>query len=423
MNSIVSLDRLRFLLHRLGEKLWVRPLVVCLLSIALVFAAKIIDGYPIEVSIPDVTKDSVETLLSLLSASMLVIATFSVSSMVSAYFAASNSATPRSFKLVLADDVSQNALSTFVGAFIFSVVALTAVKNAFYDKAGLFVIFVLTMIVFAMVVVTFVRWVDSIARLGLVGSTIDKVEQATKAALIRRRDKPTLGGLPISNSTSKGEAVFTEEIGYVQLIDMAKIQCWAEKVKAHVEIAVLPGAFTSAEQPLAYVNFTSTELAEVDYSDFFKSFSIGNDRTFEDDPRFGVIALSEIAARALSPAVNDPGTAIKVTGTLVRLISLINEPSTENSNLVFDRVFVPEIKMSDLFNDAFTAIARDGASSVEVCVCLQKGLSSLESLSNESIREQARYHKKLALKRAYNALDIEEDIAAVNDAANENNVE
>lgn len=76
--------------------------------------------------------------------------------MVSTYAAASSSATPRSFTLVLADDVSQNALSTFVGAFIFSVVALTAVKNAFYDKAGLFVLFVLTVIVFAMVIVTFV---------------------------------------------------------------------------------------------------------------------------------------------------------------------------------------------------------------------------------------------------------------------------
>ncbi len=106
MTSLVSLNRLRFLLSRFGERLWVRPLAVCLLSIAVVFAAKIIDGSESAKLTPVVAQDSVETLLSLMAASMSVIATFSVASMVSAYAAASSSATPRSFALVLADDVS-----------------------------------------------------------------------------------------------------------------------------------------------------------------------------------------------------------------------------------------------------------------------------------------------------------------------------
>lgn len=71
MNSLVSLDRLRFLLNRLGEKLWVRPLAVCSLSIAVVFAAKFIDGSNLANQIPAVAQDSVETLHSLLAASML----------------------------------------------------------------------------------------------------------------------------------------------------------------------------------------------------------------------------------------------------------------------------------------------------------------------------------------------------------------
>ncbi len=49
-------------------------------------------------------------------------------------------------------------------------------------------------------------------------------------------------------------------------------------------------------------------------------------RTFEDDPRFGLIVLSEIADKALSPGVNDPGTAIDVIGTLVRLFTLWQSP-------------------------------------------------------------------------------------------------
>jgi uncharacterized membrane protein len=45
-------------------------------------------------------------------------------------------------------------------------------------------------------------------------------------------------------------------------------------------------------------------------------------RYFDEDPRFGLITLSEIASRALSPAVNDPGTAIQIISSYVRLFSL-----------------------------------------------------------------------------------------------------
>ena len=70
-----------------------------------------------------------------MSGSMLVIATFSVSSMVSAYASASGSATPRSFSLVIADDVRKMHSLLFIGALIFSVVALIVVENSFYDRS------------------------------------------------------------------------------------------------------------------------------------------------------------------------------------------------------------------------------------------------------------------------------------------------
>jgi uncharacterized membrane protein len=83
-----------------------------------------------------------------------------------------------------------------VGAFIFSIVALTALKNGYYDKAGRFTLFALTIIVFAIGIVMFVKWVDSIARLGRLGTIITKVERATAVSLQRRRKSPTLSGIP-----------------------------------------------------------------------------------------------------------------------------------------------------------------------------------------------------------------------------------
>ncbi len=419
MKSFVSVDRLRFLVNRFKNRLWVRPLAVCVLSIGAAFVAKIADGTKLAKLAPVIAPESVETLLSVMAASMLVIATFSVASMVSAYASASSTATPRSFTLVVADDVSQNALSTFVGAFIFSVVALTAVKNAYFDKAGLFILFGLTVIVFGIVIVTFVRWVDSIARLGRLGSTIEKVEKATADALKRRRDAPTLGGILKKGSKTPGQAVFASSIGYVQHIDMVAIQEWAEEVDARVVVTALAGTFTPPDRVLAYVSTPSGNPSRIDYTCVVESFQIGGDRLFEDDPRFGLVVLSEIAGRALSPAVNDPGTAINIIGTLVRLFALWNEPAKGiNENTPeYDRVEVPQISIRDMFDDAFTAIARDGAGSVEVAVRLQKALGTLALIGHPEMRDAAIYHGQLALKRACKALDTDEDLAVVREAA------
>ena len=175
MEAPITVDRLRFLLYSVKEKLWVKPLGFCLLSIFAVFVAKVADGTSLAEHIPEIKPESVETLLSIMASSMMVIATFSAGTMVNAYASASQSSTPRSLSLIISDDVSQNALSVFIGAFIYSAVALTAMTQAFFDEAGLFILFCLTCLAFSIVILTFIRWVDSVARLGRVGSTLLKV--------------------------------------------------------------------------------------------------------------------------------------------------------------------------------------------------------------------------------------------------------
>jgi uncharacterized membrane protein len=68
-------------------------------------------------------------------------------------------------------------------------------------------------------------------------------------------------------------------------------------------------------------------------------------RYFHEDPRFGLITLSEIASRALSPAVNDPGTAIQIISSHVRLFSLWAEKQVmgKGRGKDNDRIAVPEL--------------------------------------------------------------------------------
>lgn len=416
MSFFMSADRFRMVLARFRERLWVKPLAMCVVSIAAAVGASLADGTGLAHVVPATASIALETLLSIMASSMLVIATFSVGSMVGAYGAASNTATPRSFALVVADDVSQNALSTFVGAFIFSIVALTGVKNGYFQAAGLFVLFVLTALVFGLVIVTFVRWVDKIARLGRMNSTIEKVELATAAALARRRNGPTLGGVPV-RALTRGVPVHAAEVGYVQHIDIARLQAWAVSVDARVVVAALPGAFAFPDRVLAYVSVAAKGDATPEFDEVIASFTIGRERRFEDDPRFGLVVLSEIAGRALSPAVNDPGTAVFILGALVRLFGQWCQPTTDDATPACDRIEVPELSVHDMFDDAFTAIARDGAGSIEVALRLQKALQSLASLGGPSMRAAAEEHARQALERAALRMELPIDLAQVRKAA------
>jgi len=412
-------NRIRFFLNRLRERLWVRPLIFCILSVTVAFLAKMVDNTIMGRVVPEINPESIETLLAIIASSMLVISTFAVASMLSAYAAASSTATPRSFSLVVSDDVSQNALSTFIAAFIFSIVALVALKNEYYEKAGHFALFTLTIIVFAWVIITFLRWVDQIARLGRLTTTIDKVEKATAAAMQRQRCVPILGGAPVGLRQDSNQAIYGSSIGYVQRIDVDALQAYAEETGIRIIVSALPGAFSAPGRAIAYVSSDPVDLSEDDIRHIEKAFQIGNDRTFDEDPRFGLIALSEIASRALSPAVNDPGTAIAIIGRFVRLFALWAEPVEEDEKQIieYDRVEVPEISLSDMFDDAFTAIARDGAGTVEVATRLQKAFESLASLGVTSLRDVAIRHARLARAIAENALVAPKDLEVLRKVA------
>ena len=131
-----------------------------------------------------------------------------------------------------------------------------------------------------------------------------------------------------------------------------------------------------------------------------RAFVIGKDRLFDEDPRFGLVVLAEIADKALSPGVNDSGTAIAIIGSLARLLVLWAAPVETAAEPTYDKSRGAGTLGADMFDDAFTPIARDGAGAVEVVVRLQKALSSLASHGDASMQDAARAHGRMALARA-----------------------
>lgn len=387
--------RFQWLLHRLFRQIWVKSLAYGVLGVATAFLAVLLGPW-----LPDdlgtrIGADAVDQILGILASSMLAVTTFSVSVMVSAFGTAANAATPRATDLLKQDNTTQRVLASFVGAFLFALVGIIALKAGAYGANGRVVLFVVTIAVLAAVVAALLRWIAHLMNFGRLRDTLDRVEAATEEAFADRLQAPFLGGHPMrGDPPDSAVAVLAEATGYVQHVDLSALNALAEEGGCDLWLAAVPGTFVHPAAPLFHAVGLASEVA----GQMRNAFSIGRVRTFDQDPRFGLIALAESASRALSPAVNDPGTAIEVLGRLVRVLSAWTDPVA--AEVHWPRLHVPPIRVGELLDDAFRPIARDGAALVEVQIRLQKAFLALAGISPAVFGDAAAVRAADALARA-----------------------
>lgn len=401
------LSKTRWLLQQTLRRTWVRVVAFAVLAVVTVVATRLLAPWIPADWAERIGADAVDQVLGILASSMLAVTTFSLSIAVSAYASASSGATPRATRLLQEDRTTQNVLATFLGAFLFGLVGIILLKAGYFNEGGRLVLFATTIIVVAGVVAALLRWISHLMRFGRMSDTLDRVEDAATAALEARLAMPYLGGRPWRTGDAPADAapVHADAVGYVQHVDMAALAEVGERLNADCHVAVLPGGFIHHGTVLVHLSGNAPDEAACDA--VRGAFTTARDRTFEQDPRFGAIVLAEIASRALSPAVNDPGTAISVLGRLVRLLSRWAEPV--EPEIRYPRLHVPPILPADLLDDGFGPIARDGAAMVEVQCHLQEALAALASRAPTVFAEAARAQSARALAHAEAALALSAD--------------
>jgi len=409
-------SRLHWLLLQQVRKVWVRATAFSVLGVLTALIALWVKRYIPEDLPTQIGSDAVDALLGILATSMLSVTIFSLSTMVSAYASATSNVTPRATQLLIEDATAQNALATFIGSFLYSVVGIIVLQTGLYGDAGRVVLYVVTLGVIVLIVATLLRWTDYVLHLGRVRTTTERIERAAREAMRHRQEAPSLGGEMMAEREavpSDAESIEADTFGYVQHIDVEALQELAEEHDLHVFVGALPGSLVDPSATLGAIQGAASDDVR---GRFRKAFTVADTRSFDQDPRFGMCVLSEIASRALSPALNDPGTAIDVLSRGTRLLASWCEASGKAANVRFARVRVPAIEVSDLFDDFFVPIARDGAALVEVAVHVQKALESLSRL-DARFASVASTHSRSALARAERALSAPDDRARVQRAA------
>lgn len=409
------MSKTQWLFRQLTRQLWFRSSLFAALAVVSALVAIAVKPFIPESVSGLVGTDAVDKILGILASSMLAVTTFSLNIMVSAYNTASSSVTPRATKLLLEDRTTQNVLATFIGSFLYSLVGIVALGMGAYGSQGRAVLFFVTLIVIVMIVITLLRWIQHLSQFGRMAETSQRVEAATAAALASWLQDPCQSCSPWHGPGSEVMAMsplLPDRVGYLQHMDLQKLSTFADSNNLNLYLSVRPGAFLHLSFPLLYTRQTlSTEQVQ----ELRDAFTIGEQRSFDQDPRFGLSVLSEIASRALSPAVNDPGTAIDIIGRAVRL--LCQQVEAGDGTTPYPRLFLRPADIGDLFDDIFTPIARDGAALVEVHIRLQKALLALAQWKPALYAKEARRHSRQALERARQALTFSEDVRRLEELA------
>ena len=346
---------------------------------------------------------------------MLTVTTFSVGALTAAYGAATSNGTPRATTLLAEDPVVQSALATFVGSFLFSIVGLVALRVSAYGPQGRVLLFLTTLAIIVMIVLALLRWIDQLSKLGRVADTTARLEEATREAMEARIAAPCLGGQPLQGQPDPnrgGQPVPAGQVGYIENIDPGALSLLCEAEGWRLDLLVLPGSFVYVDTPLALVHAGQGAVPSEMTALIRAAFTLGTARSFDQDPRFGLVALSEVALRALSPAVNDPGTAIDVIGRQTRLLTYWAQGHDSGEavpQVAYPRISVPPLRFGDLYEDAFNLIGRDGAGQIDVMLRLVKALEALTRIGPPEARQAAGRQLAIARDRAMQNLPMAEE--------------
>jgi uncharacterized membrane protein len=177
-------------------------------------------------------------------------------------------------------------------------------------------------------------------------------------------------------------AVLSEASGYVRFVDVRRLITIAKSchVKAHAARRV--GQFVPAGAPLLMI-YKGERLSPEAAAELRGGFDIGPSRTLQQDIEFGVLQIVDIALKAISPAVNDPTTAINCIDQLSRILIRVAahespEPHYYDPPGVL-RLTLPWIGFEGLLDSAFEQIRLYAKADMAVSLRLLRALADIAS--------------------------------------------
>jgi uncharacterized membrane protein len=279
--------------------------------------------------------------------------------------------------------VTQWTLGIVLGTFSYCMAALPAARSLPHPFAP--VATVLGAMVLALVCVGLLLFfIHHISQAISVNHIVDRIAEETEAMIDELMPSPHRLNRPKdaeSLTPSPSEtAVSSHDSGYIRFIDTRRLVALAKHYHISIRVLRRVGHFVPAGIPLMMAS-KGNRLPPEGTAHLLAAFDFGPARTLQQDVEFGVLQIVDIALKAISPAVNDPTTAINCIDQLSRILIRFasREPPEE---LLYDppgivRASIGWIQFERLLNGAFEQIRMYSKTDVAVSLRLLRALGDI----------------------------------------------
>jgi uncharacterized membrane protein len=371
------------------------------------------------------TADDARTLLTSVTGTVVTVIALVLGLTVVALQLSSTQFSPRLLRNFIRDRPNQVVLSIFVAAFVYAAAGLYTVGVASGTRVETYPRLAVSgsLVLLFATLGAVVYFADHLAHSIQIDAITKRVEEHTLAVARSR-----LGTCeePTPTRPAWATPVVATQSGYVQTVHPEHLLPVA-RTGATVLLVPRVGEFVVAGTALAWVWARRPEDPPPEprsvSSLLDRAVRIGFERTFEQDVAFGIRQLVDVACKALSPAVNDPYTAVQAIDHMsVIFCTLASRPlgdfqadNTANGG----RVVVPARRFGDYLSTMCGLIRRYGASEPTVCVALFRLLSRCgEIVHSDPIRRAAIAEQgRILLDHAAREIAQKEDLSPVNHAA------
>ena len=365
----------------LRESLWVLPLLGGALGWVLGLAAADLSTVTDITTRWEYSASTAEAVLAAMVAASVGLIGFVVTVSVLIVQMATGTFSARYMRIFYRDWAFKAVLGVLIGTFTFSYMLMRHIEkdnvpNFGVTLAGMFLgLGVLLFIIFLDRAIHRLRPVAVAALVAKAGRKAlhEVLEEAA------RPDAPAVVPAPYDAPGDPALVVRMDRGGAIQAIDIRGLGKWAHANDSLIVLLHPIGDFVSAGAALMEVYGPDPGLAAEDR--LRAMVAVGVERTIEQDPAFAVRIMVDVAIRALSPAVNDPTTAVQVLDHLEDLLRLVGQTDLSDRGAPLERMrsglVIPVRRWVDYLTLSVTEIREYGDTSIQVVRRLRAMLEEL----------------------------------------------
>ena len=326
----------RRLAESLSAQLWPVPAIAIVLAIGLGIGLPILDE-AIDDDLPTWLTvylfqggaDAARAVLQAISGSLITVTALTFSLTVVTLQLASSQFSPRLLRTFTSDRVVHTTLGLLLGTFVYSLTVLRTVRTG-DDNRDVFIPQMATTLAYVLAVASVVGLVAFLAHLVRelrIETMLTTVHREASGELERTFPDDAGTTVTVPPGGGPGEIlVGAAESGFLLSVDEHSLLEVATAHSVVIRIDALPGSSLVRGVPLATVwpQQPGTVIAADDAAELQTSVaaavSSGSERTIVQDAGFGLRQLIDVTAKALSPGINDPTTAVHALGHAAALL-------------------------------------------------------------------------------------------------------